>query len=564
MTKVVDYKRRKIAAEKVRVFQWNILADGLGDDGFFSTEFEPIHETKKTGCSSHTASDLMKLIRKAKQEDRENGVIDKLNEVKSIKLKLKNRDDLSDPSKYERMLSKLEDEIQKSSKLIHLKNQFKDSPELKQVDDEILSWSKRYERLKSIVLAADPDIITFQEMDHLHQFINDEEFGKKYTCYVGDNDKNNTSNDYYNPAKYYDDKKKDELRSENYLTKLIESKVSFAPKSYSHAANFRNKRIKKTNDDNDKKTVVDDDGVAIFWKKDKFKAIELGFLKFPSSKKSEAVIAVVLENIKTEKRINVLTTHLPSGDEKKKEKERLDVLENYDETWDAKRIFRTSFGWRKCNYGDFAQQFNGILSFVAHYVKRELYDSSTTIFALDANSRPLFPLVAVDGGSKRTNTWNSIHQGIPNLDSVWVQSGKLLATGESTSSSKFPASVNKMRGPSSNQPNKIGEHQCELIDHIFTNGQESQLIEDIKGQKMAPILYESREGKAELELNPTQKIPSDHFPVVVDITLSGLVTESEYQSVDRLMELLRNQEERISRLENEAEVEGITNGETWC
>eukprot|EP00957_Ditylum_brightwellii_P172606 13139994-Ditylum_brightwellii.AAC.1 len=54
-----------------------------------------------------------------------------------------------------------------------------------------------------------------------------------------------------------------------------------------------------------------------------------------------------------------------------------------------------------------------------------------------------------------------------------------------------------MRGPSSNQPFKIEEHQLELIDHILTNGQLSQLVTPVELKKKeyvttAPLLYKSK------------------------------------------------------------------------
>mmetsp|Transcript_9744 Transcript_9744/g.11139 ORF Transcript_9744/g.11139 Transcript_9744/m.11139 type:complete len:287 (+) Transcript_9744:2-862(+) len=157
---------------------------------------------------------------------------------------------------------------------------------------------------------------------------------------------------YYQPAQYYCNKtndgtenQDDDLCVKSYLDHLIQSKVSFAPKSYSNAANFRRRdeaKVKKqkmkveaagtatsknedynnNNDDDEEEKpkdddnknaadtekkeddadIIDDDGVVIFWKRDKFRPIELGFLKYPSCKKkgkSEAVVAVVLEETNT-------------------------------------------------------------------------------------------------------------------------------------------------------------------------------------------------------------------------------------------------------------------------
>jgi len=289
-------------------------------------------------------------------------------------------------------------------------------------------------------------------------------------------------------------------------------RVAFSPKSYSHARNFREKKGKSGND-KDFSSTVDDDGIVIFWKKDTFKPIELGFLKFPNEEKSEAVVAVVLQHIKSKKTINVLSTHLPSGDEAKKEVERLDVLKSAKkETWTAKKIVGGDKKWDESTYT--GSSFDGIVSFVKHYVDRK--DNSTTIFALDANSRPAFPVVSQTEKGEKTNAWNTILKGIPALESVWVQNKLLNVDGKSVSTVTFPVSVNKMRGPSSDQPAKIGEHQCELIDQVFTTSKKSKLVQE---ELTAPNNYAGKEGKAELELYPTTKMPSDHLPVLVDITV---------------------------------------------
>merc|ERR1711862_1011632 len=158
----------------------------------------------------------------------------------------------------------LEKVVDASSELVRLKKRFRDSPELKQVDEKILSWGVRFKRMKNIILKSDPDIMTFQEMDHLQQFIKAPDLGKIYTCHV------DGSNNYI-PGKYgskKDDPKKDDLRSENYLNHILNARFSFAPKSYSNAKNFRQKKPKSGKDE-DGSSTIDGDGVAIFWKRNK-------------------------------------------------------------------------------------------------------------------------------------------------------------------------------------------------------------------------------------------------------------------------------------------------------
>jgi len=367
------------------------------------------------------------------------------------------------------------------------------------------------------------------------------------------------------------DPTKDDLRPENYLARVLKARTAFAPKSYSNAANFRRKREAK-GPPVSPATKVDDDGIAILWKKDKFRAVELGFLKFPPSakspEKSEAVVAIVLEfkeealvtpptsqpqkkNASSRPRalINVLSTHLPSGDQAEKELERLEVLKDPKQNWEARRIVPDNggSGWKEKKYS--GSSFDGILSFVENYSNRR--DGSTTVFALDANSRPEFPRIehpgaAADGATTKepnvTNVWDEIVQHPRlGLESVWVQTSELQKSGKPAKSGGFLVSVNKMRGPASNQPEKIGEHQCELIDHVFTNGRGSRLVESVavaagavvatkektsaatkeenSTLQVAPKFYQSKDNEAELNLIPSLAMPSDHLPVVVDIEL---------------------------------------------
>jgi len=229
---------------------------------------------------------------------------------------------------------------------------------------------------------------------------------------------------------------------------------------------------------------------------------------------------VTLLHKASNKSTNVLTAHLPSGDDVAKEQERLDTLKHASAEFVAQRIrLQENGAWKQVPY-EANQKFDGIVSYVKYYSERTTNQSNArTVFALDTNSRPAFPL-----SEGKTNVWNSILQGCPKLESVWVQNSFLDVKGNSTRLYPFVASVNKMRGPSSAQPSKIGEHQLELIDHIFTDAPKSKVVESIQmgGSNvvpMAPLLFSAKEGEAEVSLIPNTVMPSDHVPVVVDIQL---------------------------------------------
>lgn len=510
-------KAAKISKETtIRVLQWNILADGLGRDGFLSTEFVPIRESSAANAKKYEANQFMQLVREAKIEDTKSGAIQAMNDLKKAEKRLKKIQPTNvqaDVVKQE--IATMKDTVSKS-KLVNLKQQFEHSPELERVDTETLDWNVRYSRIKALLLRTDPDIITFQEMDHLKQFLEDGTFSSKYTCLLDPHDR-------YQTPYYSEDASKDSRRPENYMTHLLRSKAAFCPKSYSNAYNFRKKRSRPGASD------LDDDGVAVFWKKDRFEPMELGFLEYPTKEgesKKEGAIAVTLHHQTSNQLINVLTAHLPSGDDAVKEQERLNVLKNPTVDCVAQRLCRQNDGtWKQVSY-EANYKFDGLLSFIHYYTQQDPNQKNPrTVLALDTNSRPTFPLTDASAtNSEKTNVWHSILQG-SKLESIWVQTSLLDSNGNPTNPRyPFIASVNKMRGPSSDQPSKIGEHQLELIDHIFTNARNSHVVKDVQINEairiaLAPLQFASKDGKAEVSLNPSMSMPSDHLPVVVDIEL---------------------------------------------
>eukprot|EP00588_Corethron_pennatum_P021611 CAMPEP_0194324738 /NCGR_PEP_ID=MMETSP0171-20130528/28829_1 /TAXON_ID=218684 /ORGANISM="Corethron pennatum, Strain L29A3" /LENGTH=449 /DNA_ID=CAMNT_0039083707 /DNA_START=124 /DNA_END=1470 /DNA_ORIENTATION=+ len=442
----------------VRLLQWNILADGLGDDGFLSTEYSPIHAGSGDSDVGYEASQFMAMVRAAKQQDLADGIVEKMGELKTAEKALKKA---ADKASAAATVASLRQTIDATSQLVGLKRRFEHSPQLAAVGRNILSWDVRYDRIKATILAARPLVVCLQEMDHLQQFARDPAFGAVYACSVAGE---------YVPAAYGGDGG-DDLRPYNYLRHLLESRTAFAPKSYSHARNFRTKRVSqehtraytnvKDDEENrrDYKDVVDDDGVAIFWRRDAFQPVELGFLRIASdSHKSDGAVAVVLEEKRTGRHLNVITAHLPSGDDPKKEQERLQVLHDPNQTWTAGRIVRRDDAtWAKEPYAR-DSPFDGLLSYVEHYTRT----GGTTAFASDCNSRPDFP-----PGPDGRSVWTALAASRAGLASVWVQTGYLTADGRpAPATAGVPVSVNKMRGPASAQPQKIGEHQCELIDHV--------------------------------------------------------------------------------------------------
>jgi len=86
-----------------------------------------------------------------------------------------------------------------------------------------------------------------------------------------------------------------------------------------------------------------------------------------------------------------------------------------------------------------------------------------TIICLDANANPFG-----EGTSDEPSVWKSF---LENQDVASVWEGHLNPEVPPVSHGgvgrEAPVSVNKMRGPLSDQPSKIGLHAYQLIDHIF-------------------------------------------------------------------------------------------------
>ena len=127
--------------------------------------------------------------------------------------------------------------------------------------------------------------------------------------------------------------------------------------------------------------------------------------------------------------------------------------------------------------------------------------ASPTVFCLDANSSP--------ERTESATVWKLL-RGVDGAKSVWDE--WVGADGQARPGKEMPCSTNKMRGPLSQQPKKIGEHAYGLIDHIFFGGLE------LVGHRRPPTVFKSTV-EARAQFLPSVATPSDHFPVVVDLSL---------------------------------------------
>lgn len=383
-------------APPLRVLQWNVLADGLSDDGFLLTD----------GLEQKQLLEMFTAIAKAKA----------------------------------------------ANSLDSLKAQF-ETPEAKEFHASMVSWERRWKKMQETIEHLKPDVMTFQELDHMAEAQGDlAKMG--YVCAMHDKK--------YSPL-HLSNLGQDQ--PEQYIRLLQDSGIAFAPNFPSTCRRFGLK----------KRESADDDGCAIFWKATKFTATALDWL--PRDRGRYAAAVRVDLRRKDGLEFRVVCTHLGSGDKEKDEAARLLELR--------------------------AASFQG--QSLSQWIRQSMAEAPT-VLCLDANSAP--------DRAEPDTVWKLL-RGMPEVGgSVWDEH---FATDGTASGSMqlVPVTTNKMRGPLSQQPHKIGEHMYHIIDHIFFSPSFK-----LSGHVCMPLKFHTKED-ARLHLLPSTDIPSDHAPVVVDLVASA-------------------------------------------
>eukprot|EP00959_Pyramimonas_sp_CCMP1952_P288904 6042000-Pyramimonas_sp.AAC.1 len=155
----------------------------------------------------------------------------------------------------------------------------------------VVDWDRRWIMIRMFVVKSQPDILVFQEMDHMveaqehlaalgyecalaagHNQVGTEELLQpQYTSLTSRCSK-------YVPAHtVLQEGKKDAVA---YLKHLRDTAVAFAPKTSSNCRKFGLKS----------QAGADDDGVAIFWRNDTFDVLKLDFLAFDDPKRNQGAV----------------------------------------------------------------------------------------------------------------------------------------------------------------------------------------------------------------------------------------------------------------------------------
>lgn len=486
----------------LRILQWNLLAEGLVPEGFLSplvtkdhVDRMQKHLAKKVEAQQdintlhETATMVIKGDRNIvwKQIDDDGQYVEFAKMAYDTVLSMKGQPD--DKKKKEGI--KL-GQIYNSSKA-HIPEQLKSN------EEALTQIEHRLQRVLWFVGLTEPDIITFQELDNFEVLRTElekvgyscsAEPGLEYTR-LGDRVCQDTSLPF----------------GEQYEAKVNQSKFSFAPKSDSKAASEGKSNARRFLEPRGKGPIfgkswgVDDDGIAIFWRSDRFKLVgKPEFCIMPGEKDVNAflkgentadtctkdsgdcsAVRVRLEIIEPDstcegQQFLVSSTHLSSGNETKKEQ---------------RRVLETKALWKASDLPE--------------------------IWAMDANTDYQYKPVEVPKCAKN-NAIRSFMQD-RQLENVW---DTYYVDGSKGAVENTPISVWKMRGSASAQPAKVGEDQYQLIDHIFFSGKE--LFS--RGKLALPLRERITVEEASrdwLALMPNEILPSDHLPIVWDFCLREVI-----------------------------------------
>jgi len=496
-----EVQERPVAPKRetdIRLLQWNILADGLSCDGFLTLP-----------CVAKWPCDYSNL---PTSEGESTLFQHAMTEMTSIK---------ATGSKEE-----------KSRKLSVFKDRY-DTEFSRNNDDAVLAWRGRIIRMKQMIQHMLPDIICLQEVDHLAEF-------QEWLATQG-----------YSCGREYVPMSVNCAPEDRLLESLQETGVAYAPhvnstcamlrllqrypleavvtglegmmraspelrlsgvsvgtrkdlkscvtnRSFQEAGGFKELlqqlsafRCQLTPNcqkqpghrgrcKDSPGEFVDDDAQVIFWRSDRFELERIEHLQFKLVPSSFAVKAVMKDLKASGRVLNVLTTHLKSGASQEEEKQRLE-----------RQILGPALA--QGHQGEPVQK--AVDGGLAEWIQSSSEDAAT-IVAMDSNSRPQFE-------AERT-VWK-VMKGLGGIRSVWSE-----YFDDVNDCKPLPVSVNKCRGPGSKQPEKVGSHAYELIDHVYYS---SQL--HLHGHALQPVCYENMD-LARTDLIPSVQNPSDHLPVLVD------------------------------------------------
>eukprot|EP01062_Namystynia_karyoxenos_P058874 TRINITY_DN50326_c0_g1_i1.p1 TRINITY_DN50326_c0_g1~~TRINITY_DN50326_c0_g1_i1.p1 ORF type:complete len:701 (+),score=208.04 TRINITY_DN50326_c0_g1_i1:85-2103(+) len=476
----------------LRVLQWNILADGLSRDGFCVS---PVVQDWPCDRGLMPTADGSPPV----------PVAEVIEQILGVTADISRRRDEAlatvDQAARDEVIAQFQEH--KNEALAAIKERF-DTEAANDNLNRCIDWDGRVRRMRWLVASIDPDIITFQEMDRLADTQKAlDPLG--YEC-------SRAQGQLYRPRHILAD----------YMS-AVRDGIAFAPKVASEALIQKLERMVERDKLSEAcdlmmgqplgqkpwKTLksllrdaqfaekggfsaycaqlvalgvpeavgeLDDDGVAVFWRKQRFACEGVEVLGFGGGQRpgvTQGAVKVVLRDTANDKRLSVITAHLSSGNRPEQEASRIQQLRAPAPATDSD--------------GPCA----GLLGWLEHAAR-----TGPVLLAMDANSRPQFP------GPQ--TVWRACKEA--RLSSVW---DRYFAADGTQLREPAPVTVNKLRGPGSAQPQKIGEHAFELIDHLFAQGLA------FRDFALSPTCFGSKQA-ALSQLLPSLAVPSDHYPVAAD------------------------------------------------
>eukprot|EP00756_Hemistasia_phaeocysticola_P044953 Hpha_TRINITY_DN18729_c0_g1::TRINITY_DN18729_c0_g1_i1::g.47349::m.47349 len=488
----------------LRILQWNLLADGLSRDGFC---VNPVMEQWPYGRDKVPTTD-------GPPEEFSSMLQEMLAITQRAKRRAAAEREAAEGNKAE-LEERLEDiQEDKLEALAEFKRRF-DTLETQQNLLRCVDWDGRLRRMLWVVGRVSPDIITMQEVDHLNELQAAlEPLG--YVCSVqtapGQRAKHRPLHITSGAAALPSRQASGVAFSTKVGSEALVQKLERATESVGLVATgavrelFEAAKLKPPNSLKDAvrrgpefasaggyeglfdhlrrnglsdlcSDSFDDDGSVVFWKADRFNLQSVSHCVFGEKDgggAGEGAVKVSLHDRVADKDVSVCTTHLKSGNKMDQEAGRVKQLRG-PVCSDTGRC-SSCISWA----GDPARP-------------------GAVIVAMDANSRPQFP------GSE--TVWREFKR--LGWASVWDEFFCPETGAERVE--RTPVTVNKLRGPSSGQTQKIGEHAFELIDHVFFRNLRLQ------GHGLQPVFFPSKDD-ALASLLPSLANPSDHYPVVADLT----------------------------------------------
>ena len=414
----------------LRVLQWNILADGMSNDGFLVEDVLAVKDGER--ALEHprdilAASDPLLALEASVQ----------------------------DPSIAARAVRNLQ---------------------------VVVDWEARYARMKAIVQLLQPDVIAFEELDHMSEMQSDLE-GLGYECTLGGR--------RYAPMHAAGVPTSDPAA---YLEHLQVGGVAFAPKYPSTCRKLATKRGA---------VGADDDGCAVFWRSEKLRATAISFIALPEedAKRQCGAVRVELLRLSDGCPLSVIFAHLARGDKHKDE---------------AVRLFQVA----RNDGGPPEEGSTAAAPGLADWLMEGASDGHPVLLCMDGNTAP---------DRTETETVWKLLRALPGVRSVWDDHFSSVGVGHRQGALRrqgvdgrclgfgFPVTTNKMRGPLSEQKRKVGEHMLQVIDHIFYVGEPLGRSEHAWG----PVTY-ATVAESYAHLLPSISCPSDHLPLVIDFAFPAI------------------------------------------